>query len=94
MRKRSIPDTRSEKERRDNILSAAMFVLRHKCSIRQASKALGINFLRMHNDLTEGLSEVNPVMRKSVKKVIFNCFRCRHDNGTKRVLFVSNNFLQ
>ncbi|KYO65375.1 MULTISPECIES: sporulation transcriptional regulator SpoIIID [Thermovenabulum] len=68
---------------RERVLAIASYIIETKATVRQAAKVFGVSKSTVHKDITERLSEINPIKALKVKEILeFNKAE-RHIRGGK-----------
>ena len=59
----------------------ARYIIKHKCTIREAGKVFGVSKSTVHLDVSKRLKHINIGLYKKVKKVLEHNFDVRHIRG-------------
>ena len=55
---------------KERTIELASYIIKHKCTVREAAKAFCISKSTVHKDITERLAEVNPTLAKEVHRIL------------------------
>ncbi|MBO5223618.1 MAG: sporulation transcriptional regulator SpoIIID [Clostridia bacterium] len=71
----------------ERCVQEALYVIKHKATVRETAKAFGVSKSTVHKDVTERLKRVNIKLYCKVKEILNENFSVRHIRGgeaTKR----------
>ena len=59
----------------------ALYVIKHKATVRETAKAFGVSKSTVHKDVTERLKKTNVKLYYKVKEILDENFSIRHIRG-------------
>lgn len=65
----------------ERAISIADYIIENNATVRQTAKAFGISKSTVHKDVTERLSQINPTLAISARKVLDTNKSERHIRG-------------
>lgn len=65
----------------ERTIELANYIIKNKCTVREAAKKFGISKSTVHKDITERLSEINLSLANEIRSILLENKQERHIRG-------------